>query len=232
MDRWQKTIAAVRAIGGEADEIRIGPPATEAEIAATERKIRRRLPPSFRRFLLEFSGSVSVGWRTPRDDPESLSEGIGAAIQRRLEEQFGVREVDPLRRLPKGEVSLGLDIVELAERVRRERCEALRRRLRGRAEDESLLRWSRSIAWQQQDNQGVAFDPDDSGAVVLLDNNELVWDSTAWLAPDFMDFMDRWSRIGGAKPYYMAKLPRKPWGGLDPDCDLARMWRAALHVDL
>jgi hypothetical protein len=39
IERWEKTLAAVRAIGGKADELRIGPPAAEAEIAATERKI-------------------------------------------------------------------------------------------------------------------------------------------------------------------------------------------------
>ena len=230
VERWEKTIEAVRRVGGRADELSIGPPATEAEIVATERAIGRRLPPSFRQVLLEFSGSVSVYWTLP--GPGGVAESIG----RSLEEQLLGRPIDPLRHVPTGEVSLRLGMVQFAERGRRERSATLRRWRRRRRtssiSDESLARWDRSVAFWWQDDSAVALDTDDAAAVVLLDRYGSDADSSTWLAPDFMEFMDRWTRIGGVQAHYLDQFIQEPWGGLDPECDLARVWRDALHVHL
>lgn len=214
IERWEKTLNAVRAAGGEGDEIMVAPPAKEAEIVATESKIGRRLPASFRRVLLEFSGSVCVSWRLLSADHLAREE-VGRAYA--------------------GDVLISLRGVEGAERCRRDDCMGFEKR--PRVGPEPLARWTRSLAWWELDGSAVAFDMRGEGsdaAVVTLERDVCWGDSWAWLAPDFLEFMDRWTRIGSVGPIWWMLDPfiKKPWGGLDPDSEHARAWRDALGLDL
>lgn len=210
IERWQKTIDAVRGAGGSCDEIRIGPPAREAEIAATEKAIGRQVPTSLRTFLLEFSGSVRVSWTL-----YGAKERLGGTFA--------------------GDVQIGLRELEEAERFRRKECRTLAARPRIPAEP--LARWRRSLAWWYLDGSAVAFQmPTGSrDAPVVTLENEACWDDeSAWLAPDFFEFMDRWTRIGSVRPLWwmLESFMKKPSGGLDPDGAYACAWREALGVEL
>ena len=44
--RWQATLEACQALGGRADELTIGPPASEAAVRAVEEKLGMSLPVS------------------------------------------------------------------------------------------------------------------------------------------------------------------------------------------
>lgn len=222
IDRWERTLAAVRRVGGSDARLSIAPPATEAEVAATERRIHKPLPRSFRQVLLEFSGSVSMRWCTIPD--ARPLEGPADAISRKVGEWMGLVPVDPLREVPVGSLSFGVGMVEFAEKVRRGRY---RYWLRQRGATELLVPWHRFLAWWATDDDVVAFAGDD---IVALDRYAVEYPMV--LAPDFMEFMERWTRIGCVQPFFynLGRFVRDD--GLDPDCDLAVAWRDALDLDL
>jgi hypothetical protein len=213
VERWEKTLSAVRCVGGRADDFSVGPPATERDIAATEKKIGRRLPSSFKRALLEFSGSVWVSWSLAGASEEAC-KAAGVAYE--------------------GVVLINLRTVERAEAERVGSCQRFERR---RDDDESLDRWLGSLAWYEDAHATLGFDMRDAGddaPVVLLEKPRWWPDCRAWLARDFMDFMDRWTRACSVQPDSdrLDGLVLDHWGGLDPDAPAARSLRRALGLDL
>jgi len=63
--RWEATLEAVSRMGGEVEKLKIGPKASEADVQLVESELGFRLPPSFRKVLLEFAASVSFAWSLP-----------------------------------------------------------------------------------------------------------------------------------------------------------------------
>lgn len=212
--RWESTLAAVRAVGGSADPLSIGPPATERDVADTEGRIGRRLPLSLRSVLLEFSGSVCVSWHL-YGAPERVREEAGRAFA--------------------GDVLVGLESLERAEATRRSAC--LRFDKPTRVTSESHDRWARSLAWWTLEGSAAGFDirnGDADGPVVLLESEHHWPDCRAYLAPNFVEFMSRWTRACSVRPcsWILDDFVPVPWNGLDPDSAAVRRLRAALDLEL
>ena len=67
ISRWQETLEACQRLGGDARELIVREPATEAEVLAVEQKLSVSLPASFRKVLTQFSSSVDFYWQLPEE---------------------------------------------------------------------------------------------------------------------------------------------------------------------
>ncbi len=65
VSKWKEILSKVAACGGEARELIIEPPATQAEISQIEQNLGFRLPSSFREVLLNFSKHLEFKWYFP-----------------------------------------------------------------------------------------------------------------------------------------------------------------------
>ncbi len=74
--RWEKTIEAIKLLGGESNGTYISKPASEQQVIHIEEKLGYRLPESFRDVLLNFAGSVEFGWELNNcvDLPEKFKD--------------------------------------------------------------------------------------------------------------------------------------------------------------
>jgi len=204
---WERTAELVAGLGGVVEGPVFQPPADEAEVVRVEAALKRTLPSSFRRVLIEFASEASFSWKLPFE----------------LEERFdGIVDGGAAWSLGK--------LLDLDE-TRREHAETWR----DDEEYEGTRRWQKSIAWLgSEELDMLAFDLRGAGEppVVLLESEGFFDDAHACLASDFEDFFDRWSRIGLAGGVRLVEQFVEPGTGLAPYGPDAVAFRRALGLEL
>jgi cell wall assembly regulator SMI1 len=208
--RWEKTIEAIKLIGGDSNGILVGKPATEQQVINIEEKLGYRLPESFRDVLLNFAGSVDFGWELNDcvDLPEEFREIFAGEC---------IWDVNNL-----------IDIEESREDWVRE-CFP-------NPDDEYDRVWHNKLAFMSVGNgDEIAIDlekyPDYTPVVYLShDGGE---GHGYILGQDFKDFIDRWTLIGcpGSEDWQMLPFIDTPTSGINPNCENALEWKRLIGLE-
>ncbi|WP_400164580.1 SMI1/KNR4 family protein [Brevibacillus sp. TJ4] len=212
--RWEKMIEAISRVGGETKNVLIAPPASLPQVEQIEKTLGVALPPSFRKTVLESSARVAFSWYVP-DENEWVQSLPGAWN----EAQWGNCSWD-LDRL----VELNRDKDSWIEQVF------------PNPEDPYDKVWHNKLAFHDVGNGDyLAFDlahgPDCPVVYLSHDDGE---GHGAILGNDFVDFMDRWTRIGcpGTEDWKMLPFVSSASSGIDPDCENAVKWREWLQLSV
>lgn len=200
---WEAATAACTKMGGEVRPPEIEPPATEAEVAEVERALGRPLPAAFRTVLTTFSRKVSFYWYLPDEArlPEHL-EGIFS----------GGCEWDLTR----------LAFYEEQRRSWASSCFP-------KPDEPYDQVWYNKLPFYPVPNGdflAVDLAAADRFPVVYLSHDGGEGHGYE-LGADFVDFVDRWSRIGcpGAEDWQWLPFTSDARSLIDPDCANARQWR-------
>ncbi|MFQ6177646.1 SMI1/KNR4 family protein [Bacillus paranthracis] len=202
-----RIIANVKEMGGEAEEIIVEAPLKEKEIIEIEETLGIQIPLSYRKVLVECFSYFEWEWDMPED----------IEVDEMFEEIYGSRGVLGLR--------------ELIE------CENRRRELVRDIfnEPENLYdqTWKNKLAFFDVGNGDLlAFDlmsdKEDLPVVYLnADDDEL---HGSVLGENFIDFMDKWSRIGFVGGESWNLQPFLGENGIDPEGENSQMWRRVLKL--
>ena len=210
INRLKTVVTNVHKIGGEVEPLIIKEPASESQIKDIEDKLRCSLPISYKKFLLEFSSYLEWRWGLP--DEMQLPD--------KFDELFG------------GIGSVGLS--ELLE------CETIRKESIEIAFDDPNHQydkvWHNKLAFFAVGNGDIlAFDlsiPVDPPVVyVSHDDGE---GHGYILGHNFIDFMDRWSKIGfvGGEDWQLLPFIESSTSGINPDSTNSKEWRELIGLSL
>lgn len=205
--RWEATLAACRQLAGDARELRIGPPATKAEVEAVEHELGRELPPEFRRVLTEFSADVELRWFLPDGFPLP----------------------QPLREIFSGECWWRLSLLVDMEAGRKGWVDSCF----PNPDDAYDRVWHGKLGFLEVGNGDLlSLDVAASPASVVYLSHDDGEGHGYHLGSDFIDFIDRWSLLGcpGGEDWQMLPFISGPTSGLNPDGPNAVLWRETLGV--
>lgn len=206
--RWQQMLDAVSQMGGSSERLCVERPAALGEVQELEQHLGFSLPPALRDILLTFSRKVEVSWRLPDD----------YQISEELQEIFGGDCRWSVERLAECHDAKQSWVREVFP-DRNSKYDAV---------------WHEKLAFQDVGNGDYLAIDIGAGApnsVVYLSHDDGEGHGRQ-LGADFRDFLLRWSRVGcvGAEDWQW--MPFAPTGGyLDPDCNLARLFRNRLGVN-
>ncbi|MCC2669378.1 MAG: hypothetical protein K0Q72_1849 [Armatimonadetes bacterium] len=200
-------LAACQRLGGDARELRIAPPATEAEVETVESELGQRLPASFRRVLTDFSAEVEFRWFLPEELPRPPAFGDNFC----------------------GECRWSLSQLTNVDGGRREWIDSCF----ADPEDAYNRVWHHKLGFLQVDNGDVlALDVLATSAPVVYLSHDGGEGHGYQLGADFEDFIDRWSLLGcpGAEDWQMLPFITGPTSFLDPHGANAVLWREFLQL--
>jgi hypothetical protein len=209
MKRWQEMLRAVARIGGRADPLRVEPPATLDEVLVLEQRIGAPLPTALREVLLTFSRKVEFCWFLPDDYrvSDELAEIFSGGCH------WSIEWLEQFNEAKKGWISeVFPDPTNVYDAI-----------------------WHSKLAFHDVGNGdylAIDVDPEAPPSVIYLSHDDGEGHGR-YLGADFQDFLLRWSRLGcvGAEDWQW--MPFAPAGGyLDPDCDLAKLFRTRLGVNI
>jgi hypothetical protein len=195
-DRWQEGRS-------RPPRFRVSPPATGAAVRAVERELGLALPPSFRRVLLDYAGSLDIAWQLPDDAGRP--------------EEF--------RKVFAGECRWDIDgLADLQAKYRRWVAGCFQN-----PDDPYDKVWHHKLAILEVgtgDMLGIDLATPGGEPVVFLshDGGE---GHGYWLGRDFEDYVDRLGRLGcvGAEDWQWAPFVDDPRSGLLPDGPAGCGWR-------
>ena len=173
VNHWQDALDAAKRLGGEASQLVVEGPASEAEIGILEKELGTPLPASLRDTLLNFSKCVKFSWYLPEDFP--LPE--------------------PLEPDSCGSFDLSLDDIYDAEISRREWIADV---LSTRDEPELEAAWDDCFGFLNvATGDIVAIDISVSGQqpVIYLSHDDDEDIQRCRMGKDFQDFLARWSPL-------------------------------------
>ncbi|MGC5325190.1 SMI1/KNR4 family protein [Brevibacillus sp. SYSU BS000544] len=207
INRWDAALKACRNLGGGSEGVLVKPPATLEQIEDAENKLGVKLPPSFRTAMLEFSAGVEFSWRLPDDEdvsiplPQDFRGIFGSDCSWNL---FELVEIDDNRK--SWVQNVFPDPTDPYDCV-----------------------WHNKLAFKDISNGDfLAFDlengPDYSVVYLSHDDGE---GHGYRLGNNFIDFMNRWTRIGcpGSEDWQMIPFVTSSNSGIEPDGEKAKKWR-------
>jgi hypothetical protein len=188
----------------------IDPPATSPEIEAVEEALGFPLPEAFREVLGTFSARVDVAWQLPK----------------------GLRPPEEFRGTIAGDCGWDLSRLTKTDQGRVEMMQAAFSDPSNRYD----AVWHNKLAFHEVPNGDYfAFDlsvPDRAPVVYLShdDGNGHGYE----LGADFIDFVDRYSRLGapGSEDWRWLPFTSGPKSLLDPDGEAAKRWREWFGLEL
>ncbi|WP_407270472.1 SMI1/KNR4 family protein [Radiobacillus sp. PE A8.2] len=197
---------SVKKLGGDVPDLVIGKQATMQQIARMERKLGVALPTSFRKVLLEFSADLNFRWFLP-DDVHMDEELIDATS---------------------GSVHWNLEMMELFEEQRKSWI----KEVFPNPDDEYDKVWHDKLAFYAVSNGDlIAFDlSDNDGAVVYLSHEDGEGHGYK-LGENFIDFINKWSRIAFVGGEDWIWLPFASESGFVADDEVAERFRKMLDFD-
>ncbi|MHC4402971.1 MAG: SUMF1/EgtB/PvdO family nonheme iron enzyme [Planctomycetota bacterium] len=210
-DYWRAALAACegqpgkqpREVAGKPlPRLRVDPPATAEEVDAVEQELGIELPAAFREVVLKFSKCVDVAWQLSGE----------------------VEPPDPFRLVSSG--GCGWDLSRLAE------IDGRRREMIAAAFDDPSdpyhAVWHQKLAFHEVPNGDyLALDLASEGSAVVYLSHDDGSGHGYELGADFIDFVDRHSRLGVPGPEDWQWLPftSDRTSLLDPDGERAAQWR-------
>ncbi len=207
--RWEKTIEAIKLIGGESNGIHIGKPASEQEIIDIEEKLGYKLPESFRDVLLNFARSVDCGWEL-NDCIDLPKEFRGIFAGECIWDVNNLIDIDESRK----------DWV---------------RECFPNPYDEYDRVWHNKLAFMNVGNgDKIAIDLEkypEYTPVVYLSHDDGEGHGYI-LGHDFKDFIDRWTLIGcpGSEDWQIIPFVDTPTSGINPSCVNALEWKQLIGL--
>jgi hypothetical protein len=209
-DRWIAAIEACKQLGGDNYKLEIQSPASPSEIELVENKIGLRLPESLREVIGKFSKSVEFRWFTP--------DGFDFPA--------------PFRDIFCGTCHWGLDLLEPFEQNRKEWV----RVCFPNPEDSYDRVWHNKLPFLEVGNAdllAIDMNAENDGPVVYLSHDDGEGHGYL-LGANFIDFIDRWTRLGcpGAEDWQMLPFISSPDSFIDPDCDNAKEWRKLFNLNI
>jgi hypothetical protein len=198
---WEATLTACRGKGGVTHDLVIHPSATATEISKIENDLEMTLPPDLRRVFLEFSSGVSFYWSLPEEAalPTGLEEVLWGWCEWGLGEVFtGERE--------RRDVYIASPVTE---------------------ETEGLRVWKDKVCFHPIVNgDWLALDLSFEPPPVVYLSHEYSEAHGQFLGSSFVDFMDRWTRLGcpGPEEWVLSAFLEPGGGGLEPDSPKGGEW--------
>jgi hypothetical protein len=211
IERWEKTLKAIKSIGGEVNELTIGKRASLEEVLKVENNLGYKLPECFRQVLLEFSSKVDFYW--------SLEDTI--ELPNELEDIFD------------GNCNWNINnICEIIE----EKNDWVKNCFSNEHNEYDRV-WHNKLAFLEVGNGDyIAFDlknyPSKTPVVYLShDDGE---GHGYILGDNFIDFMDRWTKLGcpGTECDQMVPFVKSKLSGIDPNCENGQKWRELIGLDI
>ncbi|MBP89732.1 MAG: SMI1/KNR4 family protein [Planctomycetaceae bacterium] len=206
---WNNALAACKSHGGSAEPLATGPPATSKEIEAIEKEVGSKLPKSLRLIITSYSGEVQVSWQLPDE----------------------AQRPETFREIFSGGISWSLKRIKEAENERR----GWQKNVFADPKDEYDAVWHNKLGFMQVPNGDViAFDlkGGDDPPVVYLSHEDGECHGYR-LGDNFIDFVDRWTRIGcpGPEDWQMSPFLASPQSGFGTDSTNASEWRKWFGMD-
>ncbi|WP_313894427.1 SMI1/KNR4 family protein [Psychrobacillus sp.] len=209
-DRVAMIAARIQEIGGEVQEVVIGEPALLEKIIQTEEQLGLKLPESFRKVLLEFSGDFSLRWFLP-DDMEQPNEfsGIFCGTPHWNLERFP--------QLEQGKMEW-IDNVFPNDK------------------DEYDVVWHNTLAFCEVPNGDyLAFDMNtgNDASIVYLSHDDGEGHGYK-IANNFIELLENWSRVAfvGCEDWQWLPFTTSSESGINADGDAAKRFRTWIGLDI
>lgn len=209
-ERVDRIAERIEELGGLVREVTIKDPANQEQIDSVERELGISLPESFKYALLHFSSEFSLRWFLP--DEFQLPDqyrGIFGGMP-----NWSLRHLVQFEEYRKGWVE----------------------QVFPNPEDDYDKVWHNKLAFLEAGNGDYfAFDLSEGGAhrIVYLSHDDGEGHGYI-IANDFMELLDRWSRICfvGAEDWQWLPFVQSPESGILPDSDPAMEFRRLLGISL
>jgi hypothetical protein len=207
--RFERSLSACEKLGGECRDFVFEPPATAEELQAVERALGRSIPKTVATVFTGFSRKLTFSWFLPDD--------------------FHLPE--PFDGIFCGGADWGLDAIPRLDEDR----QSWVAEVFPNPDDPYDAVWHRVISFMEVGNGDIlAIDSaqGDDGPVVYADHDGGDFHG-ARLGLNFIDFIDRWSKLGcvGAEDWQM-----KPFVSdaavLDPEGEAAHKWRELFGMSI
>jgi hypothetical protein len=217
-DAWENRFAAflkaIENIGGEAEGYLIKPSANALDVKKVEKQLGYSLPQSFVKVVLEYTRGMEISWSLPDEDD------FEAPLPKELDGLFA------------SDVRWSLDEIISVEGERK-RWET---KVFPDPDNEYDVVWHNKLAWLEVGNGDfLAFDLNisDDPPIVYLSHDDGEGHGCV-LGANFLDFLDRWTRIGcvGCEDWQLLPFIKDETIGIDDQSDNAQTWRSWLKIIL
>ncbi|MFJ7954225.1 SMI1/KNR4 family protein [Lysinibacillus sp. NPDC096418] len=209
-NRIDAIASRIKAIGGEVQEVIIDEPASLEQIIKVEEQLGVKLPASFKKVLIEFSGNFSLRWFLP-DNMEQPNE---------------------FREIFCGTPHWGLELLPQFEEDRIGWIE----NVFPNPEDDYDVVWHNKLAFCEVGNGDyLAFDMnnDDDASIVYLSHDDGAGHGYK-ISNNFLEFIDDWSRIAfvGCEDWQWLPFTTNPESGIAGNGEAAKRFRDWLELDI
>ncbi|QQP81866.1 SMI1/KNR4 family protein [Bacillus sp. TK-2] len=209
-ERIEIITSRIKYIGGEVQEVCIDEPSSLEQIIQVEEKLGIKLPNSFKKVLLEFSGNFSLRWFLP-DDVELPNEFTDIFC---------------------GTPHWSLESLSEFEKERKDLVDEVFSNL----DDEYDVVWHNKLAFCDVGNGDyLAFDmKDDIDAPIIYLSHDDGEGHGYKIANNFIEFIENWSRVAfvGCEDWQWLPFTTSFESGINPDDEPAKKFRTCLELNI
>ncbi|HDR5277389.1 TPA: SMI1/KNR4 family protein [Bacillus thuringiensis] len=209
-ERIEIITSRIKYIGGEVQEVCIDEPSSLEQIIQVEKKLGIKLPNSFKKVLLEFSGNFSLRWFLP-DDVELPNEFTDIFC---------------------GTPHWSLESLSEFEKERKDLVDEVFSNL----DDEYDVVWHNKLAFCEVGNGDyLAFDmKDDIDAPIIYLSHDDGEGHGYKIANNFIEFIENWSRVAfvGCEDWQWLPFTTSFEIGINPDDEPAKKFRNCLELNI
>ncbi|EML6321269.1 MULTISPECIES: SMI1/KNR4 family protein [Bacillus cereus group] len=209
-ERIEIITSRIKYIGGEVQEVCIDEPSSLEQIIQVEEKLGIKLPNSFKKVLLEFSGNFSLRWFLP-DDVELPNEFTDIFC---------------------GTPHWSLESLSEFEKERKDLVDEVFSNL----DDEYDVVWHNKLAFCEVGNGDyLAFDmKDDIDAPIIYLSHDDGEGHGYKIANNFIEFIENWSRVAfvGCEDWQWLPFTTSFESGINPDDEPAKKFRTCLELNI
>lgn len=209
-ERIEIITSRIKELGGEVQEVCIDEPSTLEQVILVEETLGIKLPNSFKKVLLEFSGNFSLRWFLSDDMqiPNEFSEIFCGTPHWSLENLF---ELEKERK----------DWIDTAF---------------PNPEDEYDVVWHNKLAFCEVGNGDyLAFDmKDDIDAPIIYLSHDVGEGHGYKIANNFIEFIENWLRVAfvGCEDWQWLPFTTSFESGINPDDETAKKFRNWLELNI
>ncbi|MEF8682314.1 SMI1/KNR4 family protein [Bacillus cereus] len=209
-ERIEIITSRIKYIGDEVQEVCIDEPSSLEQIIQVEEKLGIKLPNSFKKVLLEFSGNFSLRWFLP-DDVELPNEFTDIFC---------------------GTPHWSLESLSEFEKERKDLVDEVFSNL----DDEYDVVWHNKLAFCEVGNVDyLAFDmKDDIDAPIIYLSHDDGEGHGYKITNNFIEFIENWSRVAfvGCEDWQWLPFTTSFKSGINPDDEPAKKFRNCLELNI